>query len=241
MFFRYGETYTALGRTLTLKEAGQESTLPQPERTDRETRAGAPSEEESPQPEPNLTPLTEEYLKIKAEYPGHVAGVRVDDLYLFYGKDAETAAKVLGSKIVTREIPGLGETAVTGSAASWQALGKSCSSTETAPCLPTRREKPTKSRKSWRLQTISPLGCRSQTRDALLPLTAWTRILVRCSLRDVPLRPGTGFPVFRNESVSYVRELVKDAQDKELEELAASGAPLSEPSEPAAPGAAPTA
>ena len=78
-----GETYTALGRTLTLKEAGQESTLPQPERTDRETRAGAPSEEESPQPEPNLTPLTEEYLKIKAEYPGHVAGVRVDDLYLF--------------------------------------------------------------------------------------------------------------------------------------------------------------
>ena len=110
--------------TLTLKEAGQESTLPQPERTDRETRAGAPSEEESPQPEPNLTPLTEEYLKIKAEYPGHMAGVRVDDLYLFYGKDAETAAKALGSKIVTREIPGLGETAVTGSAASWQALGE---------------------------------------------------------------------------------------------------------------------
>lgn len=48
----------------------------------------------------------------------------MDDLYLFYGKDAETAAKVLGSKIVTREIPGLGETAVTGSAASWQALGE---------------------------------------------------------------------------------------------------------------------
>ena len=43
MFFQdNGETYTALGRTLTLKEAGQESTLPQPERTDRETRAGAP-------------------------------------------------------------------------------------------------------------------------------------------------------------------------------------------------------
>ena len=35
--------------------------------------------------------------------------------------------------------------------------------------------------------------------------------------------------------MSYVRELVKDARDKELEELAASGAPLSEPSEPAAP------
>ena len=29
-----------------------------------------------------------------------MAGVRVDDLYLFYGKDAETAAKALGSKDV---------------------------------------------------------------------------------------------------------------------------------------------
>ena len=67
--------------------------------------------------------------------------------------------------------------------------GKSCSSTETAPCLPTRREKPTKSRKSWRLQTISPLGCRSQTRDALLPLTAWTMILVRSACGMIPLRP----------------------------------------------------
>lgn len=45
------------------------------------------------------------------------------------------------------------------------------------------------------------------------------------SLRDDTFAAGTGFPVFRNESVSYVRELVKDAQDKELEELAASGAP----------------
>lgn len=55
------------------------------------------------------------------------------------------------------------------------------------------------------------------------------------SLRDDTFAAGTGFPVFRNEPVSYVRELVKDARDKELEELAASGAPLSEPSEPAAP------
>ena len=42
-----------------------------------------------------------------------MAGVRVDDLYLFYGKDAETAAKALGSKIVTREIPGLGAVSYT--------------------------------------------------------------------------------------------------------------------------------
>lgn len=157
----------------------------------------APSEEESPQPEPNLTPLTEEYLKIKAEYPGHVAGVRVDDLYLFYGKDAETAAKVLGSKIVTREIPGLGETAVTGSAASWQALGEKLLQHGNSALFAHRREKPTKSRKSWRLQTISPLGCRSQTRDALLPLTAWTMILVRLSLRDDTFAAGNRIPGFQ--------------------------------------------
>lgn len=119
-----GETYTALGRALPLEEARKESTLPQPEHTNDESRAGASAEGKSPQPEPNLAPLAEEYLKLNAEYPGHVVGVRVDDLYLFYGKDAETAAKALESKVVTRAIPGLGETAVTGSAASWQALGE---------------------------------------------------------------------------------------------------------------------
>ena len=67
--------------------------------------------------------------------------------------------------------------------------GKSCFSTETAPCLPTRREKPTKSRKFWRLQTISPSGCRSQTRDALLSLKAWTMILGRSACGMIPLLP----------------------------------------------------
>ena len=236
MFFQdNGETYTALGRTLTLKEAGQESTLPQPERTDRETRAGAPSEEESPQPEPNLTPLTEEYLKIKAEYPGHMAGVRVDDLYLFYGKDAETAAKALGSKIVTREIPGLGETAVTGSAASWQALGEKLLQHGNSALFAHPEGETYEVQKVLEIADYIPIGMQVTDEGRTFTIDSVDYDFGSVSLRDDTFAAGTGFPVFRNEPVSYVRELVKDARDKELEELAASGAPLSEPSEPAAP------
>lgn len=236
MFFQdNGETYTALGRTLTLKEAGQESTLPQPERTDRETRAGAPSEEESPQPEPNLTPLTEEYLKIKAEYPGHMAGVRVDDLYLFYGKDAETAAKALGSKIVTREIPGLGETAVTGSAASWQALGEKLLQHGNIALFAHPEGETYEVQKVLEIADYIPIGMQVTDEGRTFTIDSVDYDFGSVSLRDDTFAAGTGFPVFRNEPVSYVRELVKDARDKELEELAASGAPLSEPSEPAAP------
>lgn len=220
---------------MAVKEAGQESTLPQPERTDRETRAGAPSEEESPQPEPNLTPLTEEYLKIKAEYPGHVAGVRVDDLYLFYGKDAETAAKVLGSKIVTREIQGLGETAVTGSAASWQALGEKLLQHGNSALFAHPEGETYEVQKVLEIADYIPIGMQVTDEGRTFTIDSVDYDFGSVSLRDDTFAAGTGFPVFRNESVSYVRELVKDAQDKELEELAASGAPLSEPSEPAAP------
>lgn len=228
-----GETYTALGRTLTLKESGQESTLPLPEHTDSEARAGAPAEGKSPQPEPNLTPMTEEYLKLKAGYPGHVAGVRVDDLYLFYGKDAETAAKALGSKIVTREIPGLGETSVTGSAASWQALGEKLLQHGNSALFAHPEGETYEVQKVLEIADYIPIGMQVTDKGRTFIIESVDYDFGAVSLRDDTFAAGTGFPVFRNEPVSYVRELVKDAQDKELKELAASGAPLSEPSEPA--------
>lgn len=44
------------------------------------------------------------------------------DYLLFYGKDAEAAAPALGTKLLTRDIDGLGTTAVTGSNLAWQAV-----------------------------------------------------------------------------------------------------------------------
>lgn len=153
----------------------------------------------------------------------------------FYGKDAETAAKALGSKIVTREIPGLGETAVTGSAASWQALGEKLLQHGNSALFAHPEGETYEVQKVLEIADYIPIGMQVTDEGRTFTIDSVDYDFGSVSLRDDTFAAGTGFPVFRNEPVSYVRELVKDARDKELEELAASGAPLSEPSEPAAP------
>ena len=74
--------------------------------------------------EPSLAPNVEEYLNLKAQHPDKLVGVQVGDYMLFYGKDAEEAAPALGRYVLTREIPGLGETSVTGYNGAWQAALK---------------------------------------------------------------------------------------------------------------------
>ena len=79
---------------------------------------------ERTEPEPSLAPDVENYQKLKLQYPDAVVGVKTGDNFLFYGEDAKEAAPALGRKLLTREIEGLGETAVTGSSEAWQAILK---------------------------------------------------------------------------------------------------------------------
>lgn len=118
------ETTAALGDSDLQTEVTKGNTQPQPEATVEAAGAGNPEEIKAPETQQNLTPLAEEYLKLKAEHPDALIGVRVDDHFLFYGKDAEIAGAALNTHVLTREISGLGETEVTGSAMSWQALGR---------------------------------------------------------------------------------------------------------------------
>ena len=90
---------------------------PQPEEGIQDTGAGGSGELNRPQdvqPEPDLTPNAEEYLDLKAQHPDQLVGIQTDGYLLFYGKDAQEAAAALGTRVLTRDIPGLGETAVTG-------------------------------------------------------------------------------------------------------------------------------
>src|SRR5699024_2395052 len=107
------EPSTALGGSEPQTEVTEENTQPQPEAPVEAAGASDPEEVKAPEPEQNLAPLTEEYLKLKAEHPDALVGVQVDDHFLFYGKDAEIAGAVLNTHVLTREIPGLGETTVT--------------------------------------------------------------------------------------------------------------------------------
>ena len=71
-------------------------------------------EEQKPEEEIRLVPDMEAYRNLKAERPQYMVGVRVDDYLLFYGEDAKTAAPLLNTKLLERDIPGVGMMPVTG-------------------------------------------------------------------------------------------------------------------------------
>ena len=227
-----GETYAALGRALPLKDADREDTLPQTEPAGTEARAGAPLEEKSIEIGSDLPPLSEEYIRLKADYPGYVVGVRVDDLYLFYGKDAEVAASALGTKVITREIAGLGETAVTGSGAGWPYIGEKLRQCGNSVVFAAPEGDSYQIQKALELSDYIPLGMQVTDEGRTFTIESVDYGFGSVSLRDDTFAGSTGFPVFRNESVSYVRELVEDAQNRELETLAAAETSPSVPAEP---------
>lgn len=61
-----------------------------------------------------LAPNISAYQALRAEHPEKLIGVRVGERLLFYGADAKRAASALNRRLLQRDIPGMGETAVTG-------------------------------------------------------------------------------------------------------------------------------
>lgn len=53
--------------------------------------------------EPKLTPMMQRYLEVKAETPGTILLFRMGDFYELFYEDAETAAKVLGITLTSRD------------------------------------------------------------------------------------------------------------------------------------------
>ena len=49
-----------------------------------------------------VTPLMQQYLKVKAKYPDAVLLFRVGDFYETFGEDAVTASRVLGIVLTSR-------------------------------------------------------------------------------------------------------------------------------------------
>ncbi len=218
-----GEDYTALGRTLALKEPDQADIPHLPQEPENPARGGVPEGEKQPSPEPNLIPLTEEYLQLKAQYPGHVVGVRVDDLYLYYGKDAETAANALGKKAITREIPGLGKTLVTGSRTSWQAQGEKLLQHGSSAVFVRPEGNTYTVVKELEISDYLPIGLQVTDDERTFIIESVDYDFGTVSLRDETFAGSAGFPIFRNEPVPYVRELVKQALEQEREALPSAG------------------
>lgn len=192
---------------------------PAPVLSPESTGAGA-SEKVKPSTEvpvsPSLVPDVPEYMKLKANHPSSLVSVKVGDYFLLYGEDAKQAATDLGLKTVVQEIPELGETTVTGTNLGWPHLAKQLQlhgHNVTVGELENGRYRVVK---NLDIADFIPLGMKLEQDERSFTIDQVDYAAGRVSLRDDTFAAGTGFPIFRNEPVSVVREWVEHQQEKDL-------------------------
>ena len=200
--------------------AGQTEAGPVPEKDNvRQEEAPAAEGQAEKRPDPRLTPHAEEYLVLKALHPDKLIAVQVGELYLFYGKDAETVAPALDAKLLKREIDGLGETFVTGTK-SWQgavrkALEHGHSILVIGPEPGKGVDAPYVTIKERSAAEYIPLGMQLTIDGRRMMIDSVDFGRGKVSLKDLELQGW--FPVFREESVAYVRECIEQEADREAE------------------------
>ncbi len=175
--------------------------------------------------EPSLAPNVDEYINLKAQYPNKLVGVQVGDYLLFYGKDAEEAASALNRDVLTREIPGLGETSVTGCNDAWQAVLKKLlehgKSVVLARPDPQRGpDAPYEIIKERDISEYIPLGKELAIDGRRMKVDSIDYDNGKVSLLDMEMAEKYRYPVFREEPVAYVREYVEEAEWREFEQTA---------------------
>lgn len=222
------QAFAALTDTRPMAERGQIEpqnedsqgiTPPPPVLSPESTGAGA-SEKVKPPTEvpvsPSLVPDVPEYMKLKANHPSSFVSVKVGDYFLLYGEDAKQAATDLGLKTVVQEIPGLGETTVTGTNLGWPHLAKQLQlhgHNVTVGELENGRYRVVK---DLNVADFIPLGMKLEQDERIFTIDQVDYAAGRVSLRDDTFGASTGFPIFRNEPVCVVREWVEHQQEKDL-------------------------
>ncbi|MDE7244107.1 MAG: hypothetical protein K2O18_09045, partial [Oscillospiraceae bacterium] len=171
-----------------------------------------------PDVEPNLTPNVDEYLNLKAQHPDKLVGVQVGEYMLFYGKDAEVVSPALDNELLTREIPGLGETSVSGYRGAWQAALKKLlehgQSVVLAQPDPERGpDAPYEIIKERDIADYIPLGMELTIDGRRMKIDSVDFQAGTVSLMDLDTK-GL-FPIFHPMPVPVVREFVEQVQQSE--------------------------
>ena len=168
--------------------------------------------------EPDLTPNVDEYLDLKARYPDKLVGVQVGDYMLFYGKDAEAAAPAMGKDLLTRDIPGLGSTFVTGTSLGWQSaltdlLEHGHSVVMARPDPERGPDAPYEIIKERSAAEFIPLGMELTMDGRRMKIDSVDFQAGTVSLLDLDMKGW--FPIFRSEPIPFVREFIEEAQRRE--------------------------
>ena len=189
--------------------------VPSPEPTGAGASEAVKLSTEAPVPS-SLIPDVPEYMKLKADHPGSMVSVRVGGYFLLYGEDAKQAATDLGLKTVVQDIPGLGETTVTGTNLGWPHLAKQLQLHGHNVTIGEPEDGRYQVIKNLEVADFIPLGMKLEQDGRTFTVDQFDYAAGRVSLRDDTFAAGTGFPIFRSEPVAVVREWVERQQEKDL-------------------------
>ena len=161
-----------------------------------------------------LAPNVSAYQALRTEHPEKLIGVRVGERLLFYGADAERAASALNRRLLQRDIPGMGETAVTGyDFGQWASAAKRL--LEHGHSFVLAQPDETGGYEIFNeanAKDYIPIGMELEIDGRKFVIDSVNYGADEVSLRDVTFQSHTGYPIFRAEHVAFVRSFVEEQQ-----------------------------
>ena len=161
-----------------------------------------------------LAPNISAYQALRTEHPEKLIGVRVGERLLFYGADAERAVSALNRRLLQRDIPGMGETAVTGyDFGQWASAAKRL--LEHGHSFVLAQPDETGGYEIFNeadAKDYIPIGMELEIDGRKFVIDSVNYGADEVSLRDVTFQSHTGYPIFRAEHVAFVRSFVEEQQ-----------------------------
>ena len=161
-----------------------------------------------------FAPNISAYQALRAEHPEKLIGVRVGERLLFYGADAKRAASALNRRLLQRDIPGMGETAVTGyDFGQWASSAKRL--LEHGHSFVFAQPNETGGYGIFNeadAKDYIPIGMELEIDGRKFVIDSVNYGADEVSLRDVTFQSHTGYPIFRAEHVAFVRSFVEEQQ-----------------------------
>ncbi len=151
----------------------------------------------------------DEYLKVKYDNVNDVIGVIADNKLIFYGEDATIVAPVLRIEAVERDTDILGYTNIVSDDINNldSNINNLCESG-----IDFKLIKDGNIVKENKAKDYIPLGMELDINGRKFEIDSINYELKEVSLKDVSFRNNIGFPIFRSESISFVRHFVEDKQ-----------------------------
>lgn len=179
--------------------------------------AKEPEQEEAPPLAPATAAGRDLYNSLKEQNPDYIIALQMGPYYEIYGEDIKAAQAAMGTKILTRDIPGVGVVEMTGFRTdSWQSFSHRLWSKGHNVLLSCIDDKGNSEIvKRLEAKEYIPIGTRLTIDERKFIVESVDFASDKVSLRDVTFEGSTGFPIFRSESIEFVRSFYEEQPPQE--------------------------